>query len=279
MLKQSLEDKMAANGKDMDEEKAAKAEAEEGKATAEGDLETTEKALVEAQAALEEANRNCMQVATDHEETAKGRSDESAAIAQAKKILGGSTTGAVGQTYSLLQTSSSSEIKMRARTTLAGAELLTLLKHLAQEQHSNALTQLASRVSAVLKFGATGGDDVFAKVKGLIQDMLDKLLKEAEAEATEKSYCDEEMAKTKEKKGELDDDIEKLTAKIDVAAARLGWQRLRSCRWRWILLDRSRMRRTCRQKQNWGKVCRECARPLRCCVNIMEEKKRQYDMR
>ena len=36
MLKQSLEDKMAANGKDMDEEKAAKAEAEEGKATAEG---------------------------------------------------------------------------------------------------------------------------------------------------------------------------------------------------------------------------------------------------
>jgi len=220
MLKQSLEDKMAADGKDMDEEKAAKAEAEEAKATAEGDLESTEKALKEAQAALEEANRNCMQVATDHEETVKGRSDELAAIAQAKKILGGSTSGAVGQTYSLLQTSSRSQTEMRTRTTLANAELLTLLQRLAQEQHSNALTQLASRVSAVMKLGATGGDDVFAKVKGLIQDMLDKLVKEAAEEATEKAYCDEQMSKTEAKKGDLEDDIEKLTAKIDVAAAR-----------------------------------------------------------
>merc|ERR1719213_432304 len=40
-------------------------------------------------------------------------------------------------------------------------------------------------------------------------------MKEAEAEASEKAYCDEEMAKTKSKKEELSDDIEKLTSKID----------------------------------------------------------------
>merc|ERR1719297_150082 len=38
MLKQSLEDQMTADTKDMEDEKAAKAEAAEGKATAEGDL-------------------------------------------------------------------------------------------------------------------------------------------------------------------------------------------------------------------------------------------------
>jgi len=220
MLKQSLEDKMAADNKDMEEQKAAKIEAEENKAIAEGDLATTEKALAEAQAALADCNRNCMQVATDHAETVKGRTEELAAIAEAKKILEESTGGAEGQTYSFLQTSSSSEIKMRARSNLASADLISLLKRLADEHHSTALTQLASRVSAVLKFGATGGDDVFAKVKGLIQDMIDKLLKEAAEEATEKAFCDEEMAKTKEKKEDLESDIAKLTSKIDIAAAR-----------------------------------------------------------
>merc|ERR1719379_2048898 len=106
------------------------------------------------------------------------------------------------------------------RSNLASADLLSLLKRLAQEHHSAALTQLASRVSAVLKFGASGGDDVFAKVKGLIQDMIDRLLKEAAAEATEKAFCDEEMAKTEEKKADLEADIAKLTSKIDMAAAR-----------------------------------------------------------
>jgi hypothetical protein len=45
MLKQSLEDSIAADTKDMDEEKAAKAGAEEKKAVAEGDLASTTKDL------------------------------------------------------------------------------------------------------------------------------------------------------------------------------------------------------------------------------------------
>merc|ERR1719240_198031 len=49
--------------------------------------------------------------------------------------------------------------------------------------------------------------------------MIDRLMAEATAEAEEKAYCDEEMAKTEEKKGELEDDIEKLQAKIDKATA------------------------------------------------------------
>merc|ERR1719453_1813443 len=87
------------------------------------------------------------------------------------------------------------------------------------EHHSAALAQLASKITAVLRFGAASGDDPFAKVKGLIQELIDRLVAEAAAEANEKAYCDSEMAKTEEKKSELEDDIAKLTTKIDKAAA------------------------------------------------------------
>merc|ERR1719321_1262337 len=53
----------------------------------------------------------------------------------------------------------------------------------------------------------------------MIGDMIAKLEKEAEEDATEKAYCDEEMAKTQAKHSELEDDISKLSAKIDKAAA------------------------------------------------------------
>jgi len=75
------------------------------------------------------------------------------------------------------------------------------------------------RISAILRYGSSAGEDPFGKVKGLIADMIEKLEAQASAEATEKAYCDEQIAKTTEKKGELEDDIAKLTSKIDVAAA------------------------------------------------------------
>merc|ERR1719359_185770 len=49
MMKQSLDDQMGADTKEMNEEKSAKASAEEDKAAAEGDLATTIKELKTAQ--------------------------------------------------------------------------------------------------------------------------------------------------------------------------------------------------------------------------------------
>merc|ERR1719326_1794859 len=194
----------------MNDEKASKAEAEEGKAGAEGDLARTQKELKESEEKLATANANCMTVAADHDATVRSREEELAVVAQAKKILVETSSGAVSQTYSLIQISSKSD--------LVRSEAIALVKTLGKRYHSAALAQLASRLSAVVRF--TNSDDVFAKVKGLIGDMIDKLEKEAHAEATEKAYCDEQMAKTEAKKSELDDDIAKLTAKIDKAAAR-----------------------------------------------------------
>merc|ERR1719343_1387627 len=95
-----------------------------------------------------------------------------------------------------------------------------MVKKLARKHHSAALAQLASRIAAAARFGAATGEDPFAKVKGLIKDMIVKLQKEAEGEAAEKAYCDEQMAKTEAKKSELEDDIAKMTSKIDSAAAK-----------------------------------------------------------
>merc|ERR1719174_1959512 len=50
--------------------------------------------------------------------------------------------------------------------------------------------------------------------------MISKLEKEAESEDTEKAYCDEEMAKTEAKKGELEGTITRLPSKIDLASAK-----------------------------------------------------------
>jgi len=220
MLRQSLEDQMEADTKDMDEEKSLKANTEETKAVAEGDLAETVKSLAEDKKALATASSTCMTVAADHDATVKSRTEELTAIATAKKILSDTSSGAVSQSYSLLQVSSRTASKLQTRADLANAEVVRLVKKLAKEHHSAALAQLASRIGSVIRYGAAGGDDVFAKVKSLITDMISKLEAEAKSEATEKAYCDEELAKTEAKKSELESEISKLTSKIDLAAAK-----------------------------------------------------------
>merc|ERR1719316_177038 len=103
---------------------------------------------------------------------------------------------------------------------IAKARVMGMVQQLAKVYHSNALAQLASRISAQMKYSDRGSSDPFAKIKGLISSMIMKLEKEASEEATEKAYCDEEMAKTSTKKGQLEDTLSKLTAKIEKSASK-----------------------------------------------------------
>jgi len=205
MLKTSLDASIANGNKELGEEKAAKSASEEEKSVAEGDLAGTVKDLADGKAALATAQSSCMTVAADHEATVKSRSEELAVIAKAKEILESTTAGAVEQTYSFMQIATVSRIRTRAD--LAHVEVVSLVKRLAEKNHSKALEKLASQIQVLMQYGAKFGDDPFAKVKGLIQDLIARLEKEAAAEATEKAFCDTEMAKTEAKKGELSDDI------------------------------------------------------------------------
>jgi len=208
MMKLSLEDQIEADKHEMSEQKQDKADAEGTKATAEGDLSNTQKGLDEATKALEDMRSGCMQVAADHEATVRARTEELGVLAKARKILE-ETVGAASASF----------LQMRTHRDLVGSEVVVMVRRLAKQHHSAALNQLASRMNAVVKYGAGSGQDPFAKVKGLITDLISKLEKEAEEEATEKAYCDEQMGKTGAKKDELDNVVAKLTAKIDKAAA------------------------------------------------------------
>merc|ERR1712232_1028278 len=79
--------------------------------------------------------------------------------------------------------------------------------------------QLASRMAAAMH-SDRAGEDPFAKVKGLISDMIARLEEAAGADATQKAYCDKENAESEAKKADNNAEIEKLTTKIDQASAR-----------------------------------------------------------
>merc|ERR1719160_1222819 len=79
--------------------------------------------------------------------------------------------------------------------------------------------QLADRIAAASTFAASTGADPFAKIKGLISEMIEKLMKEAEAEAAKKGYCDKEMSETETKKTDLETEIEGLATKIEEGQA------------------------------------------------------------
>merc|ERR1719189_2000372 len=217
MLKQSLDDQMAADTKDMNDEKAGRAAAKESKVSSQSDLDMTNKELANSKKQLATAQSSCVKIAADHDATVAARNEELKVIAEALKILTETTSGAEGQTYSFVQLKKSS---LASRADLAGREVLEMVRSLAKKEHSSALNQLASRIAAVARYGSVNHADVFAKVKGLIQDMIAKLEKEAGAEATEKAYCDEQIAKTEAKKSDLEQDISKMTSKIDQAAAK-----------------------------------------------------------
>ena len=67
------------------------------------------------------------------------------------------------QTYSLFRESSS--VALQTSTDLEGIKVVTMLRRLAAQAQSAADVQLASCISAIMKFGAGADDDPFVKVK------------------------------------------------------------------------------------------------------------------
>lgn len=213
LLKQELDDSIMFANKEMDKMKKGKAASAETKATAEGDLAQTLKALAEDTQQLADTHHDCMNKAADFEASTNSRGEELKALAEAKKIISEMTGGAAGQTYSFIQIAGTSSLASSAD--LANFEAAKYVRNLSQKLNSEVLAQLANRMQTAARFSAAAGEDPFAKVKGLINDMIERLIKEGEQEAGHKAYCDKEMSETKAKKEELTTEIDKLSTKID----------------------------------------------------------------
>jgi len=216
MLKQSLEDSIRFANDDMAEAKKGLAEAGEKKSAAEGDLEVTSKDLKGDIEQLADLHHDCMTKAEDYEAETKSRGEELNALATAKKVIVEATGGAEKISYGLEQVSLFQRSRISSSTDLARYEAVRFVRDLARKNNSPKLAQLASRMASAMRFGA----DPFAKVKGLISDMVARLEEEAAADATEKAYCDKELSETNAKKDDKDAEIAKLTTKIDQMSAK-----------------------------------------------------------
>merc|ERR1712194_237476 len=202
VLKQTLKDQMKFANADLDEAKKGIAASTEKKATAEGDLEVTKKDLTEDVKAKSTLHHDCMSKASNFESETNSRGEELKALATAKKIIKEATSLAQ---VSFVQLSSQS----------SNYEVVRFVRDLANKESSTLLAQLASHLASAMH-----SKDPFGKVKGLISDMISKLEADAEADATEKAYCDKELKETNEKKADKTADIEKQTTRIEQAAAK-----------------------------------------------------------
>jgi len=92
----------------------------------------------------------------------------------------------------------------------ARAKLVQRLKDMSHQFGSFALMEMAGSAAS----------DPFVKIRGLIEDMIAKLIKEAQEEATQKAFCDEEMGKSNAAIKEKTLTVDKLQSRIDKATSR-----------------------------------------------------------
>merc|ERR1712238_408977 len=208
LLEQSLEDEIKFANNDLDAAKKGIAASTEKKATAEGDLEVTKKDLAEDVTAKATLHHDCMTKAANFEAETKSRGEELKALATAKKIIKEATSLAQ---VSFVQVAS----QLSTGTDLANYEVVRFVRDLAHKERSTVLAQLASHLASAMH-----SRNPFGKVKDLISDMISKLEASADADATEKAYCDKELKETNEKNADKTSEIEKQTTRINQAAAK-----------------------------------------------------------
>merc|ERR1719181_1170315 len=128
----------------------------------------------------------------------KQAGEETAAIEKAKEILSDGVKVFL-QTSTRMRTKSSEVAEEETRS-----RAVRVLEGLKKKFHSFRLVQLTARARS----------DPFGKIRGLIEDMIGSLEKEAAEEATQKAFCDEETSESKAKQADLTGKLDKTTARI-----------------------------------------------------------------
>merc|ERR1719440_1379227 len=194
MLKQKLEDAIAFGEKTL----------------------AASKNLADDETHLKDLQQECMPAAEEDTESKTSRAEELEALATAKKILEEKTGAAADRAYSFIQIGTVSRSGTKSKE--VKQHVLDLLQSLAEKNGDKQLSLLAQRIQSA----AMLGEDPFAKIKGLISEMIEKLEAEAAKEAAHKAFCDKEMSETKAKKEDKDTELDDLSTKIDKATSKIA---------------------------------------------------------
>merc|ERR1719191_1639153 len=217
MMKQDLTDSIERGTKAISEKTAEKQAKHESAAADSAEKADTEADLAADEKYLSDLTAECEQKAKSFEEKQQLRRDEIEAIGKAIDILSsGAVSGAAEkhlpgaltqEGVSLAQFRSTH--KQESVTAGIHARLTEFLNTEANRLHSQRLALLAEKLAA----------DPFAKVKKLIDDMITRLLEEANAEAEQKGFCDKELGTNKITRDKLTSEIDELDAAIEEGKA------------------------------------------------------------
>merc|ERR1719359_755473 len=207
MLAQDLSNQIASATDSRNQKNEEKANTEQALADAKGDLAETTADRDADQKYLDETNSLCEQKTSEYEARQKLRAEEIDAISQAIEIISSQVAGlAEKHLPTLVQTSF---VQLRASASSPKMEAANFLRAKAQKLNSRVLFQLAERAQ----------EDPFKKVKKMIQDLITRLMEDANEEAEHKGWCDTELATNEQTRNTKTQNINDLTAQIDKMTA------------------------------------------------------------
>merc|ERR1719408_508497 len=162
------------------------------------------KSLAEDTAYLKDLKRDCQSRAAEYEVETKDNKAELTALGKAKAIL--------LKKFALVQTRAATHVKAHDDDEDNKARALRSIEQLGRRLHSTALVALAYRAAA----------DPFGKIRGMIEDMIAKLLQEAAEEATQKAFCDKEIGESMTSKADKEGKLEKVNARLEKAESSMA---------------------------------------------------------
>jgi prefoldin subunit 5 len=212
LLVQDLEAQIEHGTTSKERKTKVRAEKLQAAADAKADLNDVVTTKAADEKYLKETTATCEQKASDFETRQALRTEELETIDKAIEILSDEKVSGAAKKHlpSLLQKlnggKKTSLAQLRAHATSPAQERAAdFLRDRAARLNSRVLSALAVRVS----------DDPFAKVKKMIQDLIVRLMEEANEEAEHKGWCDTELAVNEQTRKEKAEAVESLHAEID----------------------------------------------------------------
>jgi hypothetical protein len=205
MVVQDLVDSIENSNQSIEEKKMTKARKEEKTAEDKKSLAETIQTKKDDEKLLAEMEVECKEKGLSFEEKQNLRTEEMVAIGKAVEILkSGDVSGNAEKHLDLAQTSAATAFpQLRAQS--IHAHIRDFIASEGKRLHSHRLALLAQTIAA----------DPFAKVKKMIDDMITRLLDEANEDAQHEGFCDKEFGKNKVTRNKLTQDIDALEAAVE----------------------------------------------------------------